>query len=121
MSNIVKLGSLQTTSDYSVLEIQRAILEKEVLSLSKTIDTNLFLIEELKDNIVILKKGKIVVSLNEYRKILNELNYLNNNLSVLKDVYKKNESNLKNFKKPIEKEGKLLFLQIKKTKRRRNV
>jgi len=119
MSNVVNLGSLPS-NESGVLDIQRALLEKEVLSLSKSIDTNNFLIEELKNNIVNLKKSKIVVSLNEYRKILNELTYLNNNLVVLKQVYEKNSSSLQGFKKTSqEKEGKLIKLPIKKTKRRR--
>ncbi len=120
MSNLVNLGSSLGNISSNNLESQRGSLEKEILSLAKNIDTHVHLINKLKSNIVNLKKGKVVVSLNEYRKILSELLYLNNNLVVLKDVHKKNESHLKSIKKVYkEKEGKLIKLPIKKAKRRR--
>lgn len=120
MSNVVNLRS-SLGSSVPNLESQRGALEKEALSLLKSIETNEFLIAELKANIVNLKRNKIVVSLNAYKKILSELSYLNNNLIVLKDVHKKNESNLKTLQKATQKkEGKLIKLPIKKTKRRRS-
>ncbi len=121
MSDIVNLRSLPNNSAPKILENQKDALEKEVFSLVKNIETNEFLINDLRANIVNLKKSKVVVSLNEYRKILNELSYLNNNLIVLKDICSKNESHLKDLKKITQKkEGKLIKLPIKKIKRRRS-
>ncbi len=121
MSNVVNLRSSSDNNITSGLGSQKDALEKEILSFAKSIETNEFLIAELKANIVNLKRSRGIVSLTEYKKILNELSYLNNNLIVLKDVHKKNESNLKNLKKVTqEKEGKLIRLPIKKTKRRRH-
>ena len=121
MSNIVNLGSQSGNIAFNVLESQKGALEKELLSLKMTIETNLFLIAELKANIVNLKKDKVVVSLVEYRKILNELNYLNNNLAVLRNVHNKNEFDLQSIKKITEKqEAKVIKLQIKKSKTRRS-
>lgn len=115
MNNVV--GLIKGRSD-NALAGQRGLLEKESLSLLKSINDNVFLIESLENNIVNLKKGKTIVSLNEYRKILQELAYLNNNLFALKGVYSKYESQIKSIQKVVQKEGKLLQLPLKKAKKR---
>lgn len=121
MPKVVNLRSQSGNVAFEVLESQKGSLEKELLSLEKTIETNLYIISELKANIVNLKKNKVVVSLVEYRKILNELSYLKNNLAVLRDVRKKNESDLQSLKKITQKkEGKVIRLPIKKAKTRRS-
>lgn len=121
MSKVLKLRSVQSNSTFNFLDTQRGILEKELSSLVRNINTNVSLIEELEQNIVNLKKGKVVVSIKEYKKILSELNYLNNNLAALINVRNKNEKELKVLQKITQKkEGKLLYLPIKKAKRKRN-